>query len=225
MLHMTDINKASPSQKVPDHFYSDDTDLRHPHEGEPKRFFDPKFKHYAVKIMPGTHYVTSRHDEMLVTTLGSCVSACIRDTALGVGGMNHFMLPESDTGKWGGSSAAMRYGNHAMETLLNDILAMGGAKNRMEIKLFGGGHVLNSSNLVGEKNVQFVERYLKNEHLAPSSQHLGGTQARKIIFFPKTGVVKMKLLPHAFDEEVVMSERKLSTNLNHQEIEGSVELF
>ena len=130
MLQMTDNKSTSSSKKIPDHFYSDDTDLRHPHEGEPKRFYDPKFKHYAVKIMPGTHYVTSRHDEMLVTTLGSCVSACIRDTALGVGGMNHFMLPESDTGKWGGSSAAMRYGNHAMETLLNDVLAMGGAKNR-----------------------------------------------------------------------------------------------
>ncbi len=208
-----------------DHYFSDDTDLKHPHEGEPHRFFDPKFKHYAVKIMPGTHYVTSKKDEMLITTLGSCVSACIRDTALGVGGMNHFMLPESDTGKWGGTSAAMRYGNHAMETLLNDVLAMGGAKNRMEIKLFGGGHVLNSSNLVGEKNIMFVERYLRNEHMAANAEHLGGEQARKIIYFPKTGVVKMKLLPHAFDAEVLGQENKLRTNLSHQEIEGSVELF
>ncbi|MEH6632453.1 MAG: chemoreceptor glutamine deamidase CheD [Halopseudomonas aestusnigri] len=208
-----------------DHLFSDDTDLKHPHEGEPKRFFDPKFKHYAVKIMPGTHYVTSRKDEMLITTLGSCVSACIRDVELGVGGMNHFMLPESDSGKWGGTSASMRYGNHAMETLFNDVLAMGGAKNRMEIKLFGGGHVLNSSNLIGEKNIMFVERYLKNEHMASCSEHLGGEQARKIIYFPKTGVVKMKLLPHAFDAQVLGDENKLRSNLNHQEIEGSVELF
>lgn len=210
---------------IQDHLYSDDTDLQHPHEGEPSRFFDAKFNHYAVKIMPGTHYVTARQDEMLITTLGSCVSACIRDTALGIGGMNHFMLPESEDGKWGGISSAMRYGNHAMETLLNDVLSMGGAKNRMEIKLFGGGHVLNSSNLIGEKNITFVERYLKNEHMATSSEHLGGERARKIIYFPKSGVVKMKLLPHAFDAAVLGTETKLRSNLSHQEIEGSVELF
>lgn len=208
-----------------DHLYSDDTDLKHPHEGEPKRFFDPQFKHFAVKIMPGTHYVTARRDEMLVTTLGSCVSACIRDTALGVGGMNHFMLPESETGQWSGANAAMRYGNHAMETLLNDVLAMGGAKNRLEIKLFGGGHVLDTSNEVGQKNVKFVQRYLKNEHLAPNAEHLGGEQARKIIYFPRTGVVKMKLLDRTSNAQVRTAEKELLTTLTHKKIEGSIELF
>ena len=222
---MAVLPSSKNQQGKVDHYFSDDTDLQHPHVGEPKRFFDPKFKHFAVKIMPGTHYVTARRDEMLITTLGSCVSACIRDTALGVGGMNHFMLPESETGQWSGANAAMRYGNHAMETLLNDVLSMGAAKNRLEIKLFGGGHVLDTTNEVGQKNIKFVLKYLKDEHLATLAEHLGGEQARKIVYFPRTGIVKMKLLDRTSNAQVQTEEKELLTTLNRQSIEGSIELF
>lgn len=110
------------------------------------RYRDPRFDTTAVKVFPGEHYVTSA-DEMLVTVLGSCVAACIRDPAVAVGGMNHFMLPEAGTGAlasadrsnsdWCDPSFAMRYGNVAMEQLINDILARGGRRQRLEIKVFG----------------------------------------------------------------------------------------
>ena len=87
-----------------------------------------------IKIGPGEHYVTQQKGVTIVTVLGSCVAACIRDPLAGVGGMNHFMLPESDTGVWGGISANMRYGNHAMEELINDIMRQGGQRNGSKLK-------------------------------------------------------------------------------------------
>ena len=116
-----------------------------------------------VKIGPGDYYVTAAANEFLVTILGSCVAVCMRDPVLGVGGMNHFLLAESASGEWGGMSAATRYGNHAMETLINDIIALGGVRSRFEVKVFGGGQVIDSSMPIGQNNVEFAERYLSNE--------------------------------------------------------------
>ncbi len=99
------------------------------------------FGAHAVRVLPGETYTTSRKDEAIVTILGSCVSACIRNPRTGMGGMNHFMLPESATGQWGEElSAAMRYGNFAMEALINAILKSGCARAELEIKLFGGAN-------------------------------------------------------------------------------------
>ncbi len=97
---------------------------------------------------------------MIVTILGSCVAACIRDPETGVGGMNHFMLPESNSGKWGATNANMRYGNFAMETLVNEILKTGCPRDRLEVKLFGGGNVIPGSLKVGDQNGKFALNYL-----------------------------------------------------------------
>jgi chemotaxis protein CheD len=202
--------------------YSSDHDSG---EDGPRRFWDSRFNHHAVKVNPGTHYVTKKQDEMIITTLGSCVAACIRDTVLGIGGINHFMLPESDTGNWGGVSAAMRYGNHAMEVLINDILRLGGARNRLEIKVFGGANVIGSSALIGTKNVEFVETYLRVEHMAIAAQHLGGEQGRRLIYFPASGKVKMKLLDRQDNARVIEEEKNFKAVIENTEIEGSIELF
>src|SRR5919109_1426996 len=109
------------------------------------RYWDSEHTTFAARLMPGEYYVT-RHREMIATVLGSCVSACIRDSRLGYGGMNHFMLPlDGSPGPsvWGAAaSAATRYGNVAMERLINDILKLGGRREDLEIKLVGGGRVL-----------------------------------------------------------------------------------
>jgi len=192
---------------------------------KPRRYWDPRFNHYAVKVNPGTHYVTKKTDEMIVTTLGSCVAACVRDTVLGIGGINHFMLPASSSGNWGGVSASMRYGNHAMEILINDLFRLGAARNRLEIKVFGGANVLGNSALIGTKNVEFVETYLRVEHMAIAAQHLGGEQGRQIIYFPTTGKVKMKLLDRHDNAAVIEEEKNFKAEIDKTKVEGSIELF
>ncbi len=134
----------------------------------------------TIKIGPGEHYVTRKHNELIVTVLGSCVAACIRDPFIGIGGMNHFMLPESQTGHWGGSSANMRFGNFAMETLINDIMRHGGHRNRLETKIFGGARMMAGGASIGFQNAEFVEAYLKAERMSVAAHHLRGHYARRV---------------------------------------------
>src|ERR1700687_6239397 len=110
---------------------------------QPNRYFDPHFKVETAKILPG-EYSAPNKDMALVTVLGSCVSACLRDRESGIGGMNHFMLPDEGklVGTHGNISAGGRYGVHAMELLINQILKLGGRRDRLEAKGFGGGNVL-----------------------------------------------------------------------------------
>ena len=112
-----------------------------------------------------------------------------------------------------------------MEVLINDILRMGGARNRLEIKVFGGANVISSSSLIGARNVESVETYLRLEHMALSAQHLGGDHGRRIIYFPATGVVKMKLLEKHDNEVVVAEEQVFKSKIEKSDIEGSIELF
>jgi chemotaxis protein CheD len=188
------------------------------------RYRDPRFDAVAVKVFPGEHYVTAA-DEMLVTVLGSCVAACIRDPIAGVGGMNHFMLPESNGSDWGGASSGMRYGNVAMEWLINDILTRGGLRNRLEIKVFGGGNVLNGTTDIGHKNAAFVESYLAAEGLPIAAAELRGRLARRVHYFPATGRVMLLELRPADDPTVVELEARYKTKLLSDPVAGSAELF
>ena len=194
---------------------------------EVKRFYDPRYQAVAVMVLPGRHYVSANPEEMIVTLLGSCVAACIRDPVAGVGGLNHFLLPESGTGQWGEVSAAMRYGNHAMETLINDIVKRGGDRRRFVVKVFGGANVIESraAQTVGSSNVAFIERYLANEGFEIAAQHLGGVLPRRIHFFPTTGKVKMLLLRRAPDNELFRRELDYSRDVGVKDATGSIELF
>ncbi|MBE7637715.1 chemoreceptor glutamine deamidase CheD [Sneathiella sp. P13V-1] len=191
-----------------------------------RKYFDPKWNRTVVRVHPGDHYICKGEDEMIVTILGSCVSACIRDPKIGVGGMNHFMLPESDTGNWGTTSANMRYGNYAMETLINDILKAGGQRERLEVKLFGGGNVTPGSVLVGDNNGRFALNYLKYEGLTPLACDLGGPHPRRIHYDPITGKVDRLLLRRKDDLSLLKEENEYRRKLPKQASgSGEIDLF
>lgn len=184
----------------------------------------------AVKLQPGECYVT-KNDEMLVTVLGSCIAACIRDPVAGVGGMNHFMLPEQAVGheitRSSLNNPELCYGNWAMEHLINSIIKCGGMRNRLEIKLFGGGRVL--ANMVrmdiGQRNIEFVESFLANDELPVIAKDLGGNYPRKILYFAATGQAKMKKMGIASDANLVKQEKAYLDSLATKPSAGDVELF
>nr|EES52287.1 MAG: putative MCP protein methylation stimulating protein (CheD) [Leptospirillum ferrodiazotrophum] len=123
-----------------------------------QRLLDTQFKKNAVRLLPGESFYTPK-DLLLVTTLGSCVSACIRDPTTGIGGMNHFMLPENgQKGGGGWSSTPIRFGAYAMEVLINSLIKAGARREQLEAKLFGGGAVLRNMGAfnVGRKNGTFA---------------------------------------------------------------------
>lgn len=191
-----------------------------------RRYRDPRFDAIAVKVFPGEHFVTADPDEMLVTILGSCVTACIRDPLAGVGGMNHFMLPEAVGGGWDTASSSMRYGNVAMERLINDILIGGGSRQRLEIKVFGGGNVMKgATSNIGHRNADFVETYLLAENLPITAHHLRGNLPRRVHYFPSTGRVMLLELQRTEQEAVVRSEGLYKSKIQVEPISGSAELF
>ncbi|GEC97622.1 putative chemoreceptor glutamine deamidase CheD 1 [Zoogloea ramigera] len=188
------------------------------------RYFDRTFECDAVKVLPGEYFVTTA-DILLVTVLGSCVTACIRDRDKGLGGMNHFMLPDASEG--GMLSSSARYGAYAMEVLLNHLLKLGARRSSLEAKVFGGGQVLASltQTQVGEKNAQFVLDYLRTERIPVVAQDLLDIYPRKVYFFPVNGRVMMKKLVRVKNDTLIEREREYQARLRRDNVQGDVELF
>jgi chemotaxis protein CheD len=195
-----------------------------------QRYWDPESSHWTVKILPGEYYVT-RNDEAVATVLGSCVSACVRDPERNVGGMNHFMLPEDATvgpNNWLDPAVglATRYGSYAMESLINDLLKLGASRERLEIKLFGGGRILSGMTDVGGRNVEFVRNYMQIEGYRVSAEDLGGQQPRKVVYFPASGRVRMRKLRPVENRTISHHEQLYLASIGNKAAGGGdVELF
>ncbi|QCW82150.1 chemoreceptor glutamine deamidase CheD [Methylotuvimicrobium buryatense] len=193
------------------------------------RYWDRENDIIAAKLLPGEYYVTNEN-EMITTVLGSCIAACIRDSVLGIGGMNHFMLPETSTeqAKNAGYSllgSATRYGNYAMEHLINTILASGGKRKNLEVKVFGGGKIIPSLSDVGLRNIGFVLDYIDTEALNLLAQDLGDIYPRKVNFYPKTGKVRMKKIKNLHNDTIALRENNYRSQIKNAAVEGEIELF
>lgn len=191
----------------------------------PASYFDRNFKLDAVKILPGEYYVTTR-DMLVVTVLGSCVAVCLRDRDNGIGGMNHFMLPgRGDTSD--PLSQSSRYGAYAMELLLNQVLKAGGARSRLEAKVFGGGSVLAGFYTIdiGRRNTEFALDYLAAEGIPVVAQDLLGNYPRKVYFFPRSGRVLMKKLLSQHNDTILNRELAYGERLSGQDFGGDIEWF
>jgi chemotaxis protein CheD len=188
-------------------------------------YYDRTFDRDAAKILPGEYYYTGK-DMLIVTVLGSCVAACIRDRVTGVGGMNHFMLPDGGDAD-SPVSASMRYGTYAMEVLINDLLKAGAKRENLEAKVFGGGAVLRGfvAINVGERNAQFVRDYLRAENIRVVAEDLNDIHPRKVYFFPRTGKVLVKKLKQLNNNTLVNREQDYAHRLRSSAVSGDVELF
>lgn len=192
----------------------------------PNLYYDKNFEIEAVKIKPGEYFVTAR-DMALVTVLGSCVAACIYDKTLGVGGMNHFMLPDDKRDGGDLLSPSMRYGSYAMEIMLNELFKMGAQRSNLEAKVFGGGNVLRgfTTNNVGQTNATFVTHYLRSENIALVAQDLLDIYPRKVYFFPNSGLVRVKKLKQVHNDTIINRESEYKARLHYAKVEGDVEFF
>jgi chemotaxis protein CheD len=198
--------------------------------GMAARSFDASLGCWTTKVQPGEFYITVAHPEEAITTvLGSCISACIRDPDAAIGGMNHFMLPEESPGgrdEWREAvGLATRYGSYAMESLINGLLKLGARRERLEVKLFGGGRVLDVDMPVGQRNIEFARRWLATEGLPVAAQDVGGATPRRILYFPATGAVKVKQLRPIESREVLTSERRYLGDVAAQPLIGDITLF
>lgn len=191
--------------------------------GEASFFYlDHHFQYNAVKVLPGEYFV-SNESMVIMTVLGSCIAACLWDSRMRVGGMNHFMLPEGDSG-----DATGRYGSYAMELLINEMLKLGARRESMQAKVFGGAQVMaNFTTMnVGERNTEFVKEYLQTERIPIVSEDVLEIYPRKVCFFPATGKAMVKRLAHAHPETIIGEERRGNAATVAQSTSGgSVDLF
>ncbi len=192
----------------------------------PTLYFDCQFDTDAVKILPGEYYVSAR-DLLMVTVLGSCVAACLRDSVSGIGGINHFMLPDDRREDDSRLSRSMRYGDYAMEILINQLLKLGARRANLEAKVFGAGNVLPGfkNHIVGERNAAFVLSYLNTEGIPVIAKDLLGNYPRKVYFFANSGRVLVKKLRALHNDTIIERELSYSETLRQAKVEGDVELF
>ena len=181
-------------------------------------YYDAHFRNDAVKVLPGEHFV---HDEdiLVMTTLGSCIAACLWDRDRRIGGMNHFMLPDGDSG---------RYGSFAMELLINELLRRGASRLALEAKVFGGGAVISglSSLNVGERNTEFVLDYLRTERIPVVSKDVLGVHPRKVCLLPASGKAMVKRLQPANADALLVQERAAAQKaMSPATAGGSIDLF
>lgn len=179
------------------------------------RYYDGSLRMWVAQVLPGEYYVT-RQDEVIATVLGSCVSTCVRDREAGVGGINHYMLP---SGSAPTEPEALRYGSHAVARLLGELVRYGARSERLEIKVFGGGRVIESGADVGLHNVQYARRYFESAALPIAAEDTRGTVARRVRYFPATGAA---MVQHFDTREAppLASETRLRTAVPLIDAEG-----
>lgn len=194
-----------------------------------QRYWDTTSNAWTAKILPGEYFVTT-HDETITTVLGSCISACIRDTVLCCGGMNHFMLPEDKSvgaNSWmdGADGLSTRYGSYAMESLINELMKLGAKRERLEVKIFGGGKILPAMTDVGAKNIAFARGFLNLEGFKITAEDVGEIYPRRVVYFPKTGRVIVKRLRALDADAIANRETQYLQNLARKPATDDVELF
>lgn len=204
--------------------------LRLPEFGHMSSYWDPIQNVEVVRILAGEYYVT-HCQEMITTVLGSCVSVCVRDKVVNIGGMNHFMLPEENRSNGGngghrGLSADAAYGSYAMERLINCILKYGGRRENLEIKIFGGGRIIGGMTDIGLQNIAFIRAYLQTEGLKVVAEDVGGDLPRRMAYLPATGKVLVKKLRNIRNETIIKQETAYLDDLRRDGGKGGdVELF
>jgi chemotaxis protein CheD len=179
-----------------------------------QRRFDVRINATVAILHPGDYYIGAA-GELLGTVLGSCVAACIRDARLRIGGMNHFMLPSQQAdgavSATGSAWPATRFGDVAMQCLVDEILRRGGRRADLEVKFVGGGKVLDALSDVGARNIQFARHYARSCALRVLGEDLGDRYPRKVLYDPSSGAVRVKRLARSGQHRLAEEVRYLRT--------------
>ncbi len=218
MMHTLSVQKIKPSYQTPQGIIRVLDSMGLNNQGEKRTF--KKFGLPVTIISIGQIHICAEN-EGICTIVGSCITACIRDPILKIGGMNHFILPGNANDK---RQEANLYGQWCMELLLNGLYKLGAKKKNLEAKIFGGGNILSYNELQpGAKNIEFIRTYLNNEHINIHTEDLGSNCSRKLYYFPENGDVKLKRTLYASKE--LNNESDAIKQINRTLQPGDIEIF
>lgn len=140
-----------------------------------------------VPIVQGEHAVVSEANVIVSTVLGSCIAVCLQDSVSRIGGMNHFLLGEPSAGHDVSPQDMQRYGVHAMEVLINALMARGASRDRLKAHIYGGANVVAGLGSIGSQNASFARRFCQTEGIAIAHEDVGGNFARRVEFLAYEG--------------------------------------
>lgn len=195
------------------------------------RHFDSHLQKTIITIHPG-EFISTDEDVYIATVLGSCISIALYDIEKKYGGLNHFMLPISKRKDPLSIDDEGRFGNYAVELLINDMQKKGTLHKNLRAKVFGGGNVLNSVgdkiNMTGLNNINFALQYLDTENIPIIANDTGGLYPRKIYFHPLTSKVFLKRIKPTGDSLETIKEREKQYLIQLQKAKeeaGDITLF
>lgn len=189
--------------------------------------YNTKFQLELVTIFPGEFHATGQ-ERVIYTLLGSCISVVLYDPVKKVGGMNHFMLPDTIDKERFYLSKSGKYGMYAMELLINELIKLGGVKKNFKAKVFGGGSVLGSKvghvSKVPENNIRFAFAFLEEEKIPLIASNIGGNAARKVYFFTKESrillkrIARSKAAPIASEESAYFNKIRTEKEVKKEQL-------
>ena len=147
-----------------------------------------------IPIVQGEHRVVTEPNVVITTVLGSCVAVCLQDPVARIGGMNHFLLAEPAPGNVTAKADMQRYGIHAMELLINEMMRHGAARDRLRAHLYGGANIVAGLGNIGGTNASFARAFIEMEGIAIGHCDLGGHKARKVEFLPYEGKARSAIV-------------------------------
>ncbi|MCE8000904.1 MAG: chemotaxis protein CheD [Rhodobiaceae bacterium] len=154
-------------------------------------------------VIQGEYRISDQPDVVFSTILGSCVSVGLFDPVAGIGGLNHYLLP--DAGEGGRSD--VKYGAMAIELLINELLKAGASRTRLRAKLCGGANIISALGNIGARNAEFGRDFMRREGFPIVAEDLGGVNARRLQFQPTTGNAKVFSVPAAQNQSIAAKER------------------
>lgn len=178
----------------------------------------------SVWLGQGEFRISNSATEVITTVLGSCIAVCICDPVAGIGGMNHFLLPNAPRPRDGLPSLELRYGSYSIERLINAILSHGGRRDLLQIKVFGGSNIMGTTN-IGHDNADFVEEYMRKEGLVIAAKDLRGYAPRKVHYFPTTGLVLVSQSRDLSDANIGAAEGNTALLQLLPKSAGTIEIF
>lgn len=133
-------------------------------------------------------------DSIVTYSLGSCIGLCIYDPVAHVGGLLHYMLPDSKISPDKAATNPYMFADTGIPTLFRQAYALGAVKGRITVRAAGGAQILDAAGLfnIGKRNILEMRKILWQNGVMLGPSELGGSVNRTVTLEVSTGEIALK---------------------------------
>jgi chemotaxis protein CheD len=140
--------------------------------------------------------VSNDPNDMLVTySLGSCIGLAVYDPVAEVGGLLHYMLPDSSIDESKARKNPYMFGDTGIPLLFKESYKFGAKKNRMKIMVVGGAQILDQAGLfnIGKRNYTLLRKMFWKNNVIADFEDVGGSSNRTLKMEIASGETMLKV--------------------------------